>query len=96
MAGVNRQTGPQRITIRSCVLIVEVSLRRPAWWYYPEQCENGHEWAPGRVLVSFTRCDCLPVREAYGETGGLGHLTVACRVSGCTSTWYEPRHEPMQ
>jgi len=44
--------------------------------------------------VSFTRCDCPPVRAAYGETGGLGHLTVACRVPGCGSVWYDPPHEP--
>ena len=53
----------------------------PAWWFYPEQCENGHPWAPGLISVSFTRCDCPPIRAAYGDTGGLGHLTVACRDS---------------
>ena len=71
-----------------------MGVRRPDWWYYPEQCENGHEWAPGLVLVSFTRCHCPPVQAAYGETGGLGHLTVACAVPGCSSTWYTPPHEP--
>jgi hypothetical protein len=70
--------------------------RRPAWWCYPERCENGHEWGPGLVLVSFTRCGCPPVRAAYGETGGLGHLTVACRAPGCTTTWYTPPHEPVR
>ena len=71
-----------------------MSLRCPAWWFYPLQCENGHEWGPGRVLVSFTRCHCAPVQEAYGETGGLGHLTVACRVPGFRSKWYDPPHQP--
>jgi hypothetical protein len=73
-----------------------MGLRRPAWWFYPLECENGHEWAPGLVSVSFTRYDCPPVMAAYGETGGHGHLTVACAEPGCTSTWYSPRHEPMQ
>jgi len=59
-----------------------------------EQCQNGHEWGPGRVLVSYTRCYCRPVRAAYGEPGDMGRLTVACRVPGCTSMWYTPRHEP--
>jgi hypothetical protein len=45
------------------------------------------------VLVSFTRCDCPAVRAAYGEMGGLGHLTVACRVPGCRSVWYDPPHK---
>jgi len=51
-----------------------VGVRRPDWWFYPERCQHGHEWGPGRVLVSFTRCDCAAVLAAYGETGGLGHL----------------------
>jgi hypothetical protein len=67
---------------RTRVPIFLVRVVRPAWWYYPEQCENGHEWRPGRVLVSFTRCNCRPVRAAYGKSGGLGHLTVACREPG--------------
>jgi len=71
-----------------------MGVQRPAWWYYPEQCENGHEWAPGQVSVSFTRCYCPPVRAAYGETGDMGHLTVACRVPGCRSVWHSPPHEP--
>ena len=71
-----------------------MAVRRPDWWFYPEQCERGHEWGPGRVLVSFTRCHCPPVRGVYGETGGLGHLKVACREPGCRSVWYDPPHEP--
>ena len=73
---------------------MQVGVRRPDWWCYPERRANGHEWGPGRVLVSFTRCDCPPVREAYGETGGLGHLTVASRVPGRGSVWYRLRREP--
>jgi hypothetical protein len=71
-----------------------MGVRRPAWWSWPAECENGHEWGPDRVLVSFTRCHCAPVHEAYGETGGLGHLTVACGTPGCRSKWYTPPHEP--
>jgi len=67
--------------------------KRPAWWSYPEQCEHGHEWGPGTVIVSFERCDCGPVLAAYPERGSRGHLTVACREPGCRSTWYSPPHE---
>ena len=73
-----------------------MAVRRPAWWFYPQQCGIGHEWGPGRVLVSFTRCGCPPVRAAYGETGGFGHLTVACGEQGCRSVWYDPPHEPQR
>jgi hypothetical protein len=31
--------------------------------------------------------------DRYGETGGLGHLTVSCREPGCRSVWYTPPHE---
>ena len=43
--------------------------------------------------MSVTRCGCPAVQAAYGETGGLGHLTVTCRVPGCDSMWYSPQHE---
>jgi hypothetical protein len=71
-----------------------MGVRRPGWWRYPEACENGHEWGPGRVLVSFTCCGCPAVWAAYGETGGLGHLTVACGEPGCRSVSHDPPHEP--
>jgi len=70
-----------------------MGVLRPAWWDYPLECENGHEWGPGRVIVSFARCDCAPVRAAYPERGSRGHLSVACREPGCRSVWYSPRHE---
>lgn len=69
-------------------------MRRPAWWFYPERCANGHEWGPGLVLVSWQRCHCAPARAAHPERAAWGHLTVACRVPGCGSVWYRPRHEP--
>jgi len=46
-----------------------MSVRRPAWWFYPERCEHGHEWGPGRVIVSFERCDC-PSVPCPGRTPG--------------------------
>jgi hypothetical protein len=30
-----------------------MGVRRPAWLFYPLECEHGHEWGPGRVLVSW-------------------------------------------
>jgi len=51
-----------------------VGVRRPEWWFYPDRCPNGHEWAPGQVLVSFEPCDCPPVRAAYRDRRGRGHL----------------------
>jgi len=71
-----------------------MGVRRPGWWCYPERCESGHEWGPGLVLVSWERCHCAPARSAYSERAAWGHLTVACRVPGCRSRWYSPRHEP--
>lgn len=69
-----------------------MSTERPSWWKYPERCANGHEWGPGRVIVSFERCDCAPVRAAYPGRG-QGHLSVACLEPGCLSVWYSPPHE---
>ncbi len=70
-----------------------VGVRRPDWWYYPLECEHGHEWGPGRVLVSWQRCHCAPARAAHPDRHAWGHLTVTCRAPGCGWTWYEPRHE---
>jgi hypothetical protein len=70
-----------------------MGVRLPGWWWYPEQCEHGHEWGPGRVIVGFERCDCPPVLELFPQRGSRGHLTVACREDGCRSTWYFPPHE---
>src|SRR5712692_7253764 len=52
-----------------------MGVRRPAWWSYPEQCENGHEWAPGLIIVSWSMCDCPPALAA-GTPGPSGHLAV--------------------
>jgi len=50
-AGIGGLAGPRLPPCCTGVLIVWVSVRRPDWWYYPERWQNGHEWAPGRVLV---------------------------------------------
>jgi len=44
-----------------------MGVQRPAWWFYPERCENGHEWAPGRVLVSFTAATARPCGPLTGR-----------------------------
>ncbi len=80
--------------MRTHVLLVAVDVPRPAWWRYPTHCANGHEWAPGKVLVGWVRCDCPSARAASPDRRACGHLTVACREPGCTSAWYSPPHEP--
>jgi hypothetical protein len=62
-------------------------------WCYPERCQNGHEWGPGLIIVSWVLCDC-PAAQAASGGGAAGHLAVYCRVKGCRSVWYRPRHEP--
>jgi hypothetical protein len=73
-----------------------MGVRRPAWWSYPERCENGHEWAPGLITVGWMPCDCPPALAVQERAGGgpSGHLAVYCNVKGCRSVWYRPRHEP--
>jgi hypothetical protein len=71
-----------------------MTVRRPGWWFYPEQCANGHEWGPGRVLVSWQRCHCAGGRAAHPEDHSWGHLTVECGEPGCRWKWYSPRHAP--
>jgi hypothetical protein len=69
-----------------------VGVVRPAWWCYPEQCADGHEWGPGRVILSWMPCDCGPAQAA--QERGPGHLVVYCRAQGCQSAWYSPPHMP--
>jgi len=61
---------------------------RPAWWPYPDHCQAGHPWGPGRVIVGWSPCDCPGALTLPGR----GHLVVRCRTTGCTSAWYQPRH----
>ncbi len=42
---------------------------RPDWWCYPERCQNGHEWAPGLITVSWVLCDCPPAQTARERAG---------------------------
>jgi hypothetical protein len=67
-----------------------MDVRRHGWWKYPEACHHGHPWGPGRVIVSWSPCDCDPAQAEPGR----GHLTVSCRTAGCRSRWYQPRHDP--
>jgi hypothetical protein len=79
---------------RTHVLIVSMTVVRPASWCYPQRCANGHEWGPGLIIVSWTPCDCSPAVAAHGEYSGAGHLTIYCQASpGCRSVWYRPRCE---
>jgi len=67
-----------------------MGVRRPAWWRYPERCQNGHQWGPGLIVVSWSLCDCPPAVAASGG-GAAGHLVVYCAASpGCRSRWYRP------
>jgi hypothetical protein len=43
-----------------------MALVRPAWWCYPLECANGHEWGPGRIIVSWQPCDCGPAARRAG------------------------------
>jgi hypothetical protein len=45
------------------------------------------------IIVSWVLCDC-PAPQAASGGGAAGHLAVYCRVKGCRSVWYRPRHEP--
>jgi hypothetical protein len=77
---------------RASVLMVSVGdVWRPDWRTYPTQCERGHPWGPGRVIVSWMPCQCEPARAA--QPRGSGHRTITCRT-GCESVVYEPRHDP--
>jgi hypothetical protein len=58
----------------------------PHWWPYPQQCEHGHPWGPGRVIVAWRRCWC--------RGPGEGHTIVACRVPGCPCVSCIPAHVP--
>jgi hypothetical protein len=69
-------------------------VRQPAWWPYPERCQNGHEWGPGRVLVTWQQCSCPGAQTLHPDRAIWGHFTVACRAPGCRSVWLDPPHRP--
>jgi hypothetical protein len=47
-----------------------MGVRRPDWWCYPQRCQNGHEWGPGLITVSWVLCDCPPAQAAREQVGG--------------------------
>jgi len=61
---------------------------------YPKRCRNGHEWGPGRMLVTWKRCSCPGAQTLHPDQAIWGHFIVACRERGCRSVWYDPPHEP--
>jgi hypothetical protein len=72
----------------------DVTRRRPDWWSYPLACPNGHTWAPGLVIVSWSPCDCAAVTTVTnGEPPQFGHLIVSCQAPGCMKRWFKPRHD---
>ena len=72
-----------------------MGVKRPDWWsrYHPERCSNGHDWAPGKIIVSWMLCDCSPAQAAQAA-GPAGHVAVQCATPNCQSAWYKPRHAP--
>jgi hypothetical protein len=71
---------------------------RPDWWCYPERCQNGHEWGPGLITVSWVLCDCPPAQAARGRAGARrGTWRCFCNAApGCLSVWCRPRHDPLR
>src|SRR6266516_3623724 len=59
-----------------------MGVQRPGWWCYPLECQNGHVWAPGTILVGWTPCDCAPAVAAHGSASGAGHLVGLLRAPG--------------
>lgn len=64
----------------------------PDWWTYPTCCANGHQWRPGRVIVSWMPCLCDAAREAQDK--GPWHRVIACRSPDCGFEVYQPPHDP--
>jgi len=63
-------------------------------WSYPERCQNGHEWGPDGIIVSWVMCDCGPAEAARTLGAPSGHLAMACNAAPkCESEWYRPRCE---
>jgi len=53
-----------------------MDVQLPDWWCSPEQCDHGHQWGPGRVIVSWTHCHCESAEAAAGGRGPAGHVLV--------------------
>ena len=66
-------------------------------WSYPERCQNGHEWGPDGIIVSWVMCDCGPAEAARTPAAPSGHMAVFCNAApDCRSAWYRPRCERRQ
>lgn len=63
--------------------------RLPDWWPWPAECQAGHPWGPGKVIVAWRPSDC----PAALAKPGKGHQVVRCGTAGCTSAWYDPPHD---
>jgi hypothetical protein len=50
---------------------------------YPERHANSHDWAPGRIIVSWMLCECQPAAAAREH--GPGHLAIYGQAPGCRS-----------
>jgi len=55
--------------------------RLPDWGDYPAQCERGHPWGPGLVLIGWKSCSCPQVLEAGGPAG-TRWCTAGLRAAG--------------
>jgi len=48
----------------------------------PATLQNGHEWGPGLIIVSWVLCDCPSARAAQERAGGpAGHIAVFCNAA---------------
>ena len=59
-----------------------MEVRRPEWWPYPERCENGHEWGPGRVLGVVGAVSVPRRPDAAPDRAIWGHVTVRLPGAG--------------
>ena len=76
------------IDSKMCSTELMSEVTRPDWWSFPLQCPAGHQWGPGRVIVSWSPCDCPGALSHPGK----GHQCVRCGTRGCTAAWYTPKH----
>ena len=58
-----------------------MGVRRRDWWCCPERCQNGHEWGPGLITVSWMLCDCPPDQAAREQVGAARRGTWPCSVT---------------
>ena len=53
----------------------------------PDECPDGHEWGPGRVIVGWVSCLCANAVE-----NNNGHHFIHCAPPGgrCSRVWRDP------